>query len=811
MSLRLLRPPAPEAAPTRVGAAASTSGAGAAPPQGPDAVTGPGRQGVAAEVALAAVTAASVVGLARLFSDGSFLAPLLVIVVVAHGLAMALRRVGAGVLVYSAASGLGLLLVVGWAVEPQTLTFGLPLGDTWQAVRTDLAQAVEQFGQVRAPTATTRGFVLACALAVWTCAFTADTFAFRARARFEALVPSFVLFLFGAVLGAESYRVASAGLYLAAVLAFVILGDPARQSGRTWFAGRSRPGDRALVRAGLATAAVGVIVAVVVGPHLPGARSEGVVALNGGARGSGSRDTVSPLVDIRKRLVDQSTTELFTVQSSIDAYWRLTSLERFDGEVWSSLGSYEPAEGRLPSGVPPRATQQMVVQQVEVGALTSPWLPAAYRPQSFDGPEGVRFDPDSASLLTDEETSDRMGYSVESAVPRLTADDLAGATPGLSVDQTRRYLELPDDLPAAAREAAEEATAADPAICARLGCSAEEVSTGRLLTPYHRARALQDWFRSDFVYDLDNVNAGHSATAIGEFLSSRREYCEQFAGTYAAMARLLGLPSRVAVGFTPGTVGADGRHHVTGKEAHAWPEVYLAPTGWVAFEPTPGRAIPGGADYTGLGAPTPTGAQAAAAPPADAPTVTTVAPPGGAPATTAAPQVDPAASSGAGDDWSAWPLSTTWSVGLLLAVAYLAGVPLASRFLRSRRRFRATTPTARVLLAWSEAEEDLPRSSRITRLAETAAGDSVLAGAGPFAPAGPAMAELADQLSSAAYSPVAPDETAAARAEAIAAGVRTAVHHDVGPVGRAMWALDPRPLLAAGTRFLQNQGSTRRA
>src|SRR5947209_15447546 len=54
------------------------------------------------------------------------------------------------------------------------------------------------------------------------------------------------------------------------------------------------------------------------------------------------------------------------------------------------------------------------------------------------------------------------------------------------------------------------------------------------------------------------------------------------------MARTLGIPSRVAVGFTSGTKGPDGRYHVTSHDAHAWPEIYLPGLRWThLFDPTP--------------------------------------------------------------------------------------------------------------------------------------------------------------------------------------------------------------------------------
>jgi transglutaminase-like putative cysteine protease len=758
-----------------------------------------------AEAALAGVTVAAVVGLVRLFSDGSFLLPLVAVALLAHGLAIVVRRLGLNPLVAVLVSGVGLAIAVGWVVEPHTLTLGLPLGRTWRAVDLDLRTAWARFGEVRAPTPVIRGFVLACAGAVWMVAFAADSFAFRARARFEALAPSFVLFLFGAVLGAERYRLAAGALYLAAVLAFVVLAEAGSGHRPSWFAERSGDGDRARVRSGMRTAAVAVAVALLVAPRLPGAHSLGVVGWrDGGEKGSSSRVTVSPLVDIRSRLVNPSGAELFTVHSPVPSYWRLTSLERFDGTIWASVGSYEPARGTLPTGVSSRATEEAVPQQFDIRALSTIWLPAAYRAQRFDGPRGVRFDPDSSSLLTDADTSNGLRYSVESSVPRLTADELAPAAPTVPADLARIYLALPEGFPDSVRQTARQVTRGDAATCAALGCTPAE-SAAHELSPFHKARALQDWFQSTFTYDL-SVPAGHDESAIKRFLTVKRGYCEQFAGTFAAMARSLGLPSRVAVGFTPGSSTGADTYRVTDREAHAWPEVYLGAFGWVAFEPTPSRALPGGEAYTGVGQEAPVAApdQAGAT---SATTPTTAEGAGGSPATT-----EPGPSTAAGDTGrpgSRWPLPGTGvTLALLAAALYLIGVPVAGRVRRSRRRAGAGTPTARVLVAWEEAGEDLALAGLGRRPAETANEYAERARVGA-AGAAPALAELAGHLSAAAFSPAGVDEAAAVRAEAAAAVVRADVRVAATPGRRALWALDPRPLARAASDAVESRRGRR--
>lgn len=102
-----------------------------------------------------------------------------------------------------------------------------------------------------------------------------------------------------------------------------------------------------------------------------------------------------------------------------------------------------------------------------------------------------------------------------------------------------------------------------------------------------------------FTYDL-NVASGHSIKTIEDFLRVRRGHSEQFAATFAAMARSIGIPARVAVGFTWGEWDDDRQEYVVrGEHAHAWPELYFSGVGWVVFDPTPGRAPARGSEITG--------------------------------------------------------------------------------------------------------------------------------------------------------------------------------------------------------------------
>jgi hypothetical protein len=113
---------------------------------------------------------------------------------------------------------------------------------------------------------------------------------------------------------------------------------------------------------------------------------------------------------------------------------------------------------------------------------------------------------------------------------------------------------------------------------------------------YDAALDIQRYLTSNlFSYNPDPPAAPADTDPLAYFLlHSRTGFCQQFATSMAVMARLVGIPSRVAVGFTAGTEQADGSWLVTTHDAHAWPELYFPDYGWLPFEPTPrgdGQAV----------------------------------------------------------------------------------------------------------------------------------------------------------------------------------------------------------------------------
>ena len=249
--------------------------------------------------------------------------------------------------------------------------------------------------------------------------------------------------------------------------------------------------------------------------------------------------------------------------------------------------------------------------------------------------------------------------------------------------------ELPNDLPPIVRELALEVTA------------------GRT-NSFERAVVLQNFFRDsgEFTYSLE-APSGNGSQDLEAFLTEGRDgrtgYCEQFASAMAVMARTVGIPARVAVGFLrPEPTGAD-TYVYSARDLHAWMELYFPGSGWVMFDPTPGGRTGAAPAYTqGELPPIET-----TAPTASSETSSTDATDAANSARTSA--LDPAGSAAGGSaSGFPWVRVGIGVLGFLLLGALLL-VPRSVRRVRRESRWRAGTAES----AWAElrdAATDLGRA-----------------------------------------------------------------------------------------------------
>ena len=291
-------------------------------------------------------------------------------------------------------------------------------------------------------------------------------------------------------------------------------------------------------------------------------------------------------------------------------YWRVSTLDLYTKDRWFEnllwLGAVSPETKTVTRSrlLPPRAAmpQNWIEQRVEVRALVDDRLAAAGTPVAVDAPRLGTIFQLSGGVLRSRAPLDRGSrYRVWSFAADPTPAALAAAK-AIYPAEARRYLELdgrvfpPFAAPGRAqlvRELFADPSYADYRRHRPLYDVAQRVA-GRSANPYAAVLALESWLRQSggFIYDETPPRA-KGPPLVAFLTEARAGYCQQFAGSMAAMLRTLGIPSRVAVGFTSG-IYEDGGWTVTDHDAHAWVEVWFRGQGWVPFDPTPGRGTLGG-------------------------------------------------------------------------------------------------------------------------------------------------------------------------------------------------------------------------
>jgi transglutaminase-like putative cysteine protease len=298
-------------------------------------------------------------------------------------------------------------------------------------------------------------------------------------------------------------------------------------------------------------------------------------------------------------------------------YWRATTLDLVGDGHWTEdpfwLGQVDRERRalQLPQLVPKRAAdpRNWLEQRVQIEALVDDHLAAAGTPVGLDARRfGTVFQLSGGILRVRDPIRAGQHYTVWSYAPDPSPRTLASAPPR-DPPAVARFLEVdgrvfpgystPD------RDRAMRAFLSDPSYFGygwTQGMHTTMYNVARRVTraattPYGAVLALESWFRQTGGFRYDESPPRVSGPPLVVFVTrTRAGYCQHFAGAMALMLRLLGVPARVAVGFTSGTREGDA-WVVTDHDAHAWVEVWFAGLGWIPFDPTPGRGTLGG-DYS---------------------------------------------------------------------------------------------------------------------------------------------------------------------------------------------------------------------
>ncbi|GAB2836532.1 transglutaminase TgpA family protein [Streptomyces daliensis] len=546
----------------------------------------------------ALATLAAACALLPLVDPATWLLQAALVVAVQSCVGAATRRVPlARPVTIAVQAAVSLALLTLFFAREQALAGLLPGPEVFVRFGELLNAGAQDVGRFAIPAPVTEGIRLMLVGGVLVIGLLVDALAVTYRSAAPAGLPLLALYSVAAGLAQEGARwlwfLCAAGGYLLLLLA------EGRERLSQWgriFSDRGRPGTPsyqpgavdgpavAPVRTGRRIGALTLGIALVVPAAMPSLGGGLLDAARGGAGGAGQNSggtvsAVNPLVALQDSLnqPEDRTALTYTTdtKSTQEMYLRIVALDQFDGAAW------KPSERRISEVPSPLPTPKGLGAGVETQRVRSSvkaadwyaqnWLPLPYPASQVNIDGRWRFEPEGRTLVGDRgQTTRGVRYDVDSLLVQPTARQLAEA-PSPSRSLTREYTEVPDSLPSVVHQTALRVTQ-DSA------------------NDYERAVKLQDWFASDggFTYDTQ-VRAGSGSAAIVNFLEQKEGFCVHFAFSMAAMARTLGIPARVAVGFTPGTAQGDGKMAVGLKDAHAWPELYFEGVGWTRFEPTPTR------------------------------------------------------------------------------------------------------------------------------------------------------------------------------------------------------------------------------
>lgn len=681
----------------------------------------------------------------------------------------ALRRIGVPrVLVPLAGLGVIMMLLTFLFGEGTGLLWLIPTSGTVAVLSALSEQGVDSINEQTTPAVLTAGitFLLAagaCLLA-WLVHLTAVTLRVPAIAGL-AVLP--VVLIPGLAL---SEGVSTVSLLLVAAAYLWLLRVDVklqRRPDRPW--GGPGSGGVSVVLGGV-TLVAALTVSLVVSPVAS--------SVGGSASGALFGAGVSPLVDLgqdlRRPRPGPALNYVTTAENA--PYLTLLTLDRFVGTTWTAGEDTVDESNTVdvidrPAGLDDDVATADFTSSIVIDGVRSPLLPLPMPATRVEGLTGDWFwNGDTLTVKGRNVTTQGQTYTVSGFEVEPTALQLRAASRDYPADAAAN-LELPGDRPGIIDETA-------------LSVTKDSASA------YDSAVALQDYLNdTDFRYDteapVDEGYDGGGLGVVGTFLEVKSGYCVHFSSAMAVMARALGIPARISIGYLPGTGTVDQgieTFEVDSHDLHAWPELYFVGVGWVPFEPTPGRgSVP---DY----------AQASANPaPSSAP--------GRADAPEAPlPQEESAAESGPvpGQTETGDPVLRAigfWPGTVLLLVLLVGLIPGLLRGWRRSARLRrirtGASGSAGAAIAWQEVTDtalDLGAPVRPADTPRETAGrlaDRIGASA-PSEPAREALGRLLDRLERLRFARpgVAPLE--------VEAGAGGALVDDVQRVLRGLVAASPR-------------------
>ena len=521
----------------------------------------------------------------------------------------------------------GFMITGGLLVAPDTLWTVLPTSATWTTVQFEIGRALEIIRYGVEPVRPVPGLVLLLAVLFWILGFLLVAGLLTDRPYIAVITPLIIALQF-VIIDRRPKGIIHVAVFLGivALSLLAIRADERDQgSGRLQRVGATRPPSKRPSLAVMALVAVTIVAAIGSVAFLGGTvPSDGLItwrAPSGYTDDYSGSVSYNPYTDIKAQLISQTNLPLFvatidgvspdqlrfrtvTLDVYRDGRWQTDRVQAFpiDTETWIDESQVY------------RGETLAVTVAIRIENLTQPWMPAPTT-SNFVGTtnEGdlrsIRVRRlDGSLFLPGDTTYKGMEYTVRAEVARYSGATLAALArtedgtlsplfqaaaddnaylpkPGIELEplalaNEEFWTEYPDDLGAGVIRIAEGLTT-------------------NLETNYEKAIALEQYFRygdeqyGEFTYN-DSVPAQYTTSSVEDWLTDesnpyvRNGYCEQYATSMALMARALGIPSRVVLGFAPGKeLLNDNTVLIQDKNAHSWVEIWIPQFGWMMFDPTP--------------------------------------------------------------------------------------------------------------------------------------------------------------------------------------------------------------------------------
>jgi transglutaminase-like putative cysteine protease len=558
-------------------------------------------------LAAAIATAAASVSLYPIFTGGLwFLAGLgAIAVVAAAGTATRWRRLPEPVCLAGGLIALLLYLNVAFA-NSRSLLHLLPTPASARLLAHMVDLGFNQAGRYAPPVPELAPMVLLAAAGIGIAALLTDWMAVRLGSAALAGLPLLLLFT-------EPFTLSVGRGFLGTTVAFCVgiagylglLSSEGKDRIREWEsqdpAARDAPDTKALAAAGRRVGFASVAVALILPLVIPGLHvtrlfgGQAGIGGHGGAGVSGTGPDGVGFPGVNTKFSQELSSELtspqrivlgYTTAVQSPDYLQLYVLDKLTDSGWSLFSQPESTvrvSPRLPAppGLSDASLDGTVSTSItvarDVGSDDLDALPVPYPTTSIKAKGDLEADRSTLMVFDQGTPLGGLSYQVDSIVnaPSAEALDVAPPPPAVIKDN---YLEVPASYDS-------------------LRALAESIA-GKAKTPLDKAVALQDWLANgSFKYTVKAPTV-LNASQLSQFLNvTKSGYCQQFSFAMAVLARLLGIPSRVAYGFTSGSSLGDDEWQVTTHDAHAWPELYFSGSGWLRFEPTPSGATGQGTAY----------------------------------------------------------------------------------------------------------------------------------------------------------------------------------------------------------------------